>query len=76
MLDYNDALNDVDAARELDLELSLTERDLLREVVKSLRTIQYGSIVLTLHDGQLVEINKTVRIRSRAKASSHVRSKG
>lgn len=40
-----------------------SEAELLREVVHSLRTIRYGSIVLTVHDGHLVEINKTVRIR-------------
>ena len=76
MLDHNDALNDIDAARELNMEISPTERDLLREVVRSLRTIRYGSILLTLHDGQLVEINKTVRIRSRSKEMSHARPKG
>ena len=37
--------------------------DTVRELVHGLRTIRYGSIVLTLHEGQLVEITKTVRIR-------------
>jgi hypothetical protein len=40
-----------------------SERELLAELVHALRTIRYGSIVLTVHDGQLVEINKSVRIR-------------
>jgi hypothetical protein len=39
------------------------ERELLREIVESLRTIRFGSIVLTVHEGQLVEINKSTRIR-------------
>jgi hypothetical protein len=39
------------------------ERELLREIVESLRTIRFGSIVLTVHEGQLVEINKSIRIR-------------
>jgi hypothetical protein len=43
------------------------ERELFREVVQALRTIRYGSIVLTVHDGQLVEINKSVRIRKNRK---------
>jgi hypothetical protein len=39
------------------------ERELLREIIESLRTIRFGSIVLTVHEGQLVEINKSIRIR-------------
>lgn len=39
------------------------ERELVRQVFHALRTIRYGSILLTVHDGQLVEINKSVRIR-------------
>ncbi|HXW62478.1 MAG TPA: YezD family protein [Candidatus Acidoferrales bacterium] len=44
-------------------ELSAGERDLLREVVLALRSIRYGSLVLTVHDGRIVELNKTERIR-------------
>jgi hypothetical protein len=44
-------------------DLSPSERELLRELVHGLRSIRYGSIVLTVHEGRLVEINKTVRIR-------------
>ena len=39
------------------------EQELLREFVRALRTIRYGSVVLTLHDGRIVEIQKTERIR-------------
>jgi len=39
------------------------EQELLREFVRAMRTIRYGSIVLTLHDGRIVEIQKTERIR-------------
>ena len=42
---------------------SPTERELLREVALALRSIRYGSVVLTVHDGHIVEINKTERIR-------------
>lgn len=45
------------------LALLETERELLRELVHALRTIRFGSIVLTIHEGQLVEINKSIRIR-------------
>jgi hypothetical protein len=45
--------------------LSEQERDLLHEVVRGLRTIRYGSISLTVHDGRVVEINKTEKIRGK-----------
>ena len=39
------------------------ERELFHKLIRALRTIRYGSIVLTVHDGQVVEINKSIRIR-------------
>jgi hypothetical protein len=39
------------------------EGELLRELARALRAIRYGSITLTLHDGRIVEIQKTERIR-------------
>jgi hypothetical protein len=44
--------------------LTASETELLREVDLALRTIRYGSVVLTVHDGRLVEVNKTERIRN------------
>ncbi|MGA9937170.1 MAG: YezD family protein [Candidatus Acidiferrales bacterium] len=44
-------------------DLSTSERELLREVALALRGIRYGSVVLTVHDGRIVELNKTGRIR-------------
>jgi hypothetical protein len=44
-------------------DLSTSERELLREVALALRGIRYGSVVLTVHDGRIVELNKTERIR-------------
>jgi len=44
-------------------DLSASERELLREVALALRGIRYGSVVLTVHDGRIVEMNKTERIR-------------
>lgn len=41
------------------------EKELIRELIQALRTIRYGSIVLTVHDGQVVGINKSIRIRKR-----------
>jgi len=44
-------------------ELSASERELLREVARALRSIRYGSVVLTVHDGRIVEMSKTERVR-------------
>lgn len=43
--------------------LSQEERELVNELVRALRTIRFGSIALTVHDGRLVEIQKTEKIR-------------
>jgi hypothetical protein len=43
--------------------LTAGEAELLYEVALALRTIRYGSVVLTVHDGRIVELNKTERIR-------------
>jgi hypothetical protein len=48
---------------ETEKDLSLNERELLNEVLRALRGLRYGSIVLTVHEGRLVEIQKTERIR-------------
>jgi hypothetical protein len=51
------------AAPESERDLSAVERELLQEVLRALRVIRYGTVVLTLHDGHVVEIQKTERIR-------------
>jgi hypothetical protein len=43
--------------------LTAGEAELLHEVALALRTIRYGSVVLTVHDGRIVELIKTERIR-------------
>jgi hypothetical protein len=43
--------------------LTAGEAELLHEVALALRTIRYGSVVLTVHEGRIVELNKTERIR-------------
>ena len=52
---------------ETDLEqlrtLSPGEQALVIEILQALRTIRYGSVSLTFHEGRVVEINKTKRIR-------------
>ena len=44
-------------------EFSESERDLLKELAVAIRGIRYGSVVLTIHDGRLVEVSKPERIR-------------
>jgi hypothetical protein len=46
-----------------DQGLSTSEREMLREAVLAVRQIRYGSVMVTIHDGRIVEINKTERIR-------------
>lgn len=48
--------------------LSADERELVREVVRAVRSIRFGSIVLTIHEGTLVEIQKTEKIRRKRPA--------
>jgi hypothetical protein len=45
--------------------LSGEERELLYEVVRALRSIRFGSVGLTIHEGKLVEIQKIEKIRRR-----------
>ena len=45
--------------------LSDGERDLLRQLIVTLRSLQYGSVILNVHDGRLVEIQKIEKIRMR-----------
>jgi hypothetical protein len=55
------------AAQLFQVSSSTGEGELLRELTEALRTIRYGSIILTLHDGRVVEIQKTERIRRNGK---------
>lgn len=48
----------------LEQEISPEERGLLREVIRALRSLRYGSVSLTVHDGRLVEIQKIEKIRT------------
>jgi len=62
--DINEFFSALDGSAEAaEPALGPNEKELLREMVDSLRTIRYGSILLVIHEGRLVEVNKTVRIR-------------
>jgi hypothetical protein len=53
----------MDTPDEKQPEFSPRERELLQEVAAAVRDIRYGSVVLTIHDGRIVELTKTERIR-------------
>jgi hypothetical protein len=48
---------------ELEAALMKSGPEAIRELIHGLQTIRYGSIVLTVHDGRLVEITKTMKVR-------------
>jgi len=50
-------------ALEFEKELSREEQELLHEIFRALRLIRYGSVVVTVHDGHVVEIQKIERVR-------------
>ena len=49
--------------QERELEFSQSERELLKDVAAAVKGIRYGSVVLTIHEGRIVEVTKTERIR-------------
>ena len=63
-LEYSvaDGLNTL-REEEVRSDFAESERELLGEVARAVRSIKYGSIVLTIHEGRLVEISKTIRLR-------------
>jgi hypothetical protein len=59
----------------LDTGLDASEEELLREAIRSLNAIRYGSVVLVKHDGRLVEVTTTVRIRGSRPANENEKNK-
>ena len=51
------------SAQDWEQRLTQPERELLKEVVLATREIRYGSVVLTIHEGRIVEVSKTERVR-------------
>ena len=44
-------------------ELPPEQKELLNEVLRALRGMRFGSILLTVHDGRVVEVQRTERFR-------------
>lgn len=49
--------------KDVEKGLAADEIELVRDVVRALRTLRYGSVNLMVHDGRLVEIQKVEKIR-------------
>ena len=62
-------------AEATEAALDSSEQELLREAITSLQAIRYGSIILVKHDGRLVEVTTTVRIRGSRAANENEKSK-
>ena len=45
------------------IELNKDEEQLLLEIVSAIKSIKYGYIQITIHDGNVVQIDKTEKIR-------------
>ncbi len=46
------------------------EKELVRQLIQDLRSIRFGSIVLVMHEGRLVEVSKTIRMRKSPQSAS------
>jgi hypothetical protein len=64
--EFDEFLSGLNGKTTEDLEKALVsnEGQVLREIAEGIRSIRYGSILLVVHDGRLVEVTKTVRIRA------------
>ena len=45
------------------IELNKDEEQLLLEMISAIKSIKYGYIQITIHDGNVVQIDKTEKIR-------------
>jgi hypothetical protein len=50
------------------------EKELVRQLIQDLRSIRFGSIVLVMHEGRLVEVSKTIRVRKSPQSASEKES--
>jgi hypothetical protein len=50
---------------ERELAPSAAERALLEEILRSLRSLRFGSLELTIHDGRVVQIERREKLRPR-----------
>jgi hypothetical protein len=48
---------------EFEDQLSEAEVELLRQVVKAIQSLRYGSVTITVHDGHIVEFQRNEKFR-------------
>ena len=48
---------------EFEDQLTGAELELLRQVVKTVQGLRYGSVTITVHDGQIVEFQRNEKFR-------------
>jgi hypothetical protein len=56
-----------DGTTNISAELANDAQKMQHVIVEALRSIRYGSLLLTIHEGRLVEVTKTVRSRFNSK---------
>jgi hypothetical protein len=54
---------------EFESQLSEAEVGLLRQVVKAIQNLRYGSVTITVHDGHIVEFQRNEKFRIRNEKS-------
>ena len=48
---------------EFEDQLTEVETELLRQIVKAVQTLRYGSVTITVHDGHIVEFQRNEKFR-------------
>jgi hypothetical protein len=59
------SIGDASSAADPLRALSTAETEALVQVLRALRSLKFGSLILNVHDGVLMEIHKTEKIRIR-----------
>ena len=50
-------------AQNQDASRQRLEEETMREILRAVRTIKYGTIQLSIHEGRVVQIDKTEKVR-------------
>jgi hypothetical protein len=53
----------VTSSIEFEDQLTEVEAELLRQVMKAIQTLRYGSVIITVHDGHIVEFQRNEKFR-------------
>ena len=50
------------------------DREILEEIIKSIQQINYGEVVITVHDSDIVQVEKREKKRFKARKPLHKQS--